>query len=357
MKNLTVIIAICVALLLLTGIAVVLLVAPWPIDAANREPLPCLSWHLASVAAGLALVLVVMRWQPSSMRDWSPAILILAAVLLTAELFLGRASDNPGWLASVLPLTHLSEWAKLAVVLVIPAALHAQPRHPRWLTSRMPILMGLSVAGVVILTFRGLSIPYVLTLTLTALAVVSESGRPRRLALGAFALILCGILWRVLERPFILPRMFAYLASPNGARSWSLPERALAPASSFRSDPGGYDMITAYPAIAANEWMGATLVSLFEWSGLYVVLLLLVVLVVACFLVSRRARDEYDHLLGVGITTLVCLQVFFHSAVVTGHIHDLGVALPFVSAEGNSRVVFLVCMGLMMGISRRSAGR
>lgn len=354
MKFLTVVIAVCVALLLVAGIAVVLLVDTGLPNASNLETAPSFPWHLASIAAGLVMVLIVIRWQPSSVRAWSPAILILSAMLLAAELFLDRTSRNPGWLARMLPLSHLSEWAKLAVVLIIPAALHVKSRHSRRWTNRIPMLLVLFVAGVVVLTFRGLSIPYVLTLTLTALVMVPQSDRYRRRALGAFALILCGILWRVVDRPFILPRLFAYLASPNGGRCWSIPERALAPASSFRSDPGGYDMITAYPATAANEWMAATLVSLFEWSGLYVVLLLLVVLVVACFLVSKRAKDEYDRLLGVGITTLVSLQVFFHGVVVTGYIWNLGVALPFVSAEGNSMVMFLVCMGLMMGIARRS---
>jgi cell division protein FtsW (lipid II flippase) len=354
MKNLSAIIAVCVALLLLTGIAVVLLVDPGQPDASNLEPPPSLSWHMASIATGLALVLMVMRWQPSSLRAWSPAILILAASLLLVEIFLGRSSENPAWLATMLPLSRLSEWTKLAVVLSVPAALQGKPTYPGWLANRMPAFLGFVVAGLVMLTFRGLSIPYVLTLTLTALVVVLLSGRYRRHALGVFALVLSGVLWNLLDRPYILPRLSTYLFSPNGARSWSLPERALAPASSFRSDPGGYDMITTCPSLSANEWVVATLVSLFDWSGLYIVLLLLFVLVVSCFLVSRRARDEYDRLLGMGITTLVCFQIVFHGAVVTGHIGAMGVALPFVSAEGYSMVMFLVCMGLMMGIARRS---
>lgn len=353
MKNLTVIINGCVAFLLLIGSAVVFLVNQRLPSVSNLQSPPSLLWHLSSIALGLVLMLVVMRWQPSSIRAWSPTILIIAAGLLIAEMLLGRASKSSGTLASVLPIAHLSEWAKLAIVLIIPAALHAMPERQGWLTTRLPVLLGLAVAGLLALTFRGLSFPYVLTLTLTALVVALQAGRYRRVALGVFALVLCGMLWHVINNPYLLSRLSAYLFSLHRDRCLSLPERVLAPASSSLADPGGYDMINLAPVTSTNEWTAVTLVALFDWAGFYIVLLLFVVLVAACFLVSRRAQDEYDRLLGFGITTMLCLQVFLHSIVIIGLLAK-GVMLPFVSAEGHSMLMFLVCLGLVLGIARRT---
>jgi cell division protein FtsW (lipid II flippase) len=356
MRNLTVVITVCVALLLAIGVAVVLLVDQGAPGVPNLESPPSLRLHLASIAAGLALVLIVMRWQPPGMRAWSPVILILAASLLAAELSpSGGSSESPDWLAAVPPLSHLSEWAKLAVVLIIPSALQTKERRRGWMAGQAPAALGVAVAGVAVLTFRGLSFAYVLTLALPALAMVLQSGRHRRLALGASTLIFSGMLWQVVGRPFILSRLIFSLASSRAGRCWSVTERALAPFSSFRSDPGGYDMIRCYPATSADEWVAATIVSLFEWSGLYFVLVLFAALAVACVLVSRHARDEYDRLLGVGIASLLGVQVLSHVTVVSGHFLTRGVALPFVSAEASSMVMFLVCIGLLMGVARRSA--
>jgi cell division protein FtsW len=55
-----------------------------------------------------------------------------------------------------------------------------------------------------------------------------------------------------------------------------------------------------------------------------------------------------------GITLMIGLQVVLNVAVVTSSMPPTGIALPFVGYGGNTIVIFLACMGILLNISRSS---
>lgn len=354
MKILTGILSACMALLLATGVFVVFLVGAWLPGTAGPESPPSQLWHLASIAAGLALMTAVMRWQPSAMRASSPAILALAASSLVSVLWVGMSAAGSGPIAAVLPVHAMSQLANLAIVLIIPAAIYPMSGRPAWLANWMPQLLGSAAFVVVLMAFSGLNYPNVLILTLTVLVMTLQSGRYLRVASALFASVLCGMLWQVISHQHALSRVLTAVSSPGRARSLSLPERALAHAGWLGLKPGGSELVSLAPGHAANGFVAATLAAMFGWLALGIVLLLLIVLLIAAFQVSRHARDEYDQLLGVGIVVLVGLQVLVHGAAATGYLAMKSVALPFVSADAGGMVASFVGMGLLMGIARRS---
>ena len=94
-----------------------------------------------------------------------------------------------------------------------------------------------------------------------------------------------------------------------------------------------------------------------EELGLIRVILLLVVFLVLiwrCFLIAMNARDKYGMYVASGITLMIGLQVVLNVAVVTSSMPPTGIALPFVGYGGNTIVIFLACMGILLNISRTS---
>ncbi len=69
-----------------------------------------------------------------------------------------------------------------------------------------------------------------------------------------------------------------------------------------------------------------------------------------------RAGDPYACNLAIGITGLVVGQAALNMAVVSGLLPTTGVPLPFMSFGGSSLTIMLFGVGILLSISRRSAG-
>lgn len=70
--------------------------------------------------------------------------------------------------------------------------------------------------------------------------------------------------------------------------------------------------------------------------------------------VAVRARDGMGMYLAAGITFLISGQSLVNLFMVSGWFPVVGVPLPFISYGGTSLVVTLVCVGILLNISRQS---
>ncbi len=70
------------------------------------------------------------------------------------------------------------------------------------------------------------------------------------------------------------------------------------------------------------------------------------------FTIAWRAPDTFGRLLATGLTTMLILQALVNIAVVTNSLPYTGITLPLVSFGGNSTVVSMVAVGLLLSISR-----
>src|SRR5450755_1797904 len=86
---------------------------------------------------------------------------------------------------------------------------------------------------------------------------------------------------------------------------------------------------------------------------------ILVVALFAIFLVravrtALRIEDPFGRLLATGITCMVCLQAFINVSVVLGLLPTKGIPLPFVSYGGSSLAVTLMCVGVLLNITKQA---
>lgn len=86
--------------------------------------------------------------------------------------------------------------------------------------------------------------------------------------------------------------------------------------------------------------------------GAVAILLLFALLILRGYWIALHARDRFSMLLGVGLTTLLAVQVILNVAVVTNLLPATGISLPFFSSGGTALIMQLAECGIMLNISR-----
>ena len=88
--------------------------------------------------------------------------------------------------------------------------------------------------------------------------------------------------------------------------------------------------------------------------GCFLLVLVYVLLIWRCCRIAINAPDFFGTMIASGITIMLTLQVILNIAVVTSTMPPTGIALPFISYGGNSLIIFMGCMGILLNISRQS---
>nr|WP_257793761.1 putative peptidoglycan glycosyltransferase FtsW [Lacticaseibacillus kribbianus] len=74
-------------------------------------------------------------------------------------------------------------------------------------------------------------------------------------------------------------------------------------------------------------------------------------LIMRCYLVGVRSKNNFHALMAYGIATMMLIQTIFNVGAVSGMIPVTGVTLPFISYGGSSMLVLSASVGIMLNIS------
>lgn len=105
---------------------------------------------------------------------------------------------------------------------------------------------------------------------------------------------------------------------------------------------------------AHNDFIFAIIAEELGFIGCTAVLTLFTLFAIRGVLISIRAKDMFESLVAIGITTLIISQAILNIAVVTNSIPNTGISLPFLSYGGTSLIILLSCVGILLGISRNA---
>ncbi|MCR8656094.1 putative lipid II flippase FtsW [Paenibacillus endoradicis] len=107
-----------------------------------------------------------------------------------------------------------------------------------------------------------------------------------------------------------------------------------------------------YLQYAYNDFIFAIIAEELGFIGAALFILFYLVFIWRGLLVAVRCPDTFGMVTGVGIVGLLAFQAFINIGGVTGAIPLTGVTLPFISYGGSSLLVTLMCMGVLLSISR-----
>ncbi|WP_424765883.1 putative lipid II flippase FtsW [Paenibacillus sp. sgz302251] len=109
-----------------------------------------------------------------------------------------------------------------------------------------------------------------------------------------------------------------------------------------------------YLKYAYNDFIFSIIAEELGFIGSTIFLLFYLLFLWRGLIVALRSSDQYGTVVGVGIVGLFAIQAFINVGGVTGAIPLTGVTLPFISYGGSSLLVSLMCMGVLLSISRES---
>ncbi len=85
--------------------------------------------------------------------------------------------------------------------------------------------------------------------------------------------------------------------------------------------------------------------------GAIIILFLLLLIVLECIIIGRKAKDFQGRLICGGVAALIGFQTFFHVCVVTGMMPNTGMPLPFVSYGLTSLVSLYIAIGFVVNVA------
>ena len=91
-------------------------------------------------------------------------------------------------------------------------------------------------------------------------------------------------------------------------------------------------------------------------GSLFVVGLFLLIMS-RCFTIISHANSPFLKSLALGLTLVLVVQALINISVVLSLVPSKGIPLPFISYGANSAISSLICIGMLLGISKRTQNR
>jgi len=328
----------------------------------NRIPPGATPIYLKQIywlGVGLALMGLTILYDYRYLEKMAFPLYLISVVLLLAVMFGGKmVSGSRRWL----PLGPMSfqpaELTKIAIVLVLA----------RYFSRRLPSAP---------LRLKDLLGPLALVL-LPVLLIVRQpdlgSGIVVLLVAGSMVLFVGvnwrTLLWSTLSLVLLSPVIWHFLKDYQRQRVLTFlhPEQ----------DPlgAGYHIIQSKIAVGSGQFWGKGFMhgtqsqlqflpeqhtdfvfSVFaeEWGfiGSVVLLLLFTGLTLWGLQVARDCKENFGHLLALGVVSLIFWQFFINLGMVTGLLPVVGIPLPFFSYGGSSLISTLLGVGFLLNIRMR----
>ena len=307
----------------------------------------------ARFVLGFALMMLISRIPPATLRNWTPWLYAGSTLLLMVVAVLGEGRGADRWLNLGVMRFQPSELVKLTMPMMVAWYLHPRQLPPSWK----------DIAAVCVL----IAIPAVLIAKQpdlgTALLVA---------AAGAFALFLSGMAWwrigvLLVGAAGMAPIAWHFMHQYQRGRILTMlnPE----------SDPlgNGWHIIQSQIAVGSGGvlgkgWMHSSQSRLdflpehttdfifavfseeFGLVGVCLMMVLYAFIIGRCLWIAMEARETYSRLLAGAIGMSLFVYVFVNGGMVAGMLPVVGVPMPIVSYGGTSAVTLLVGFGMLMSI-------
>lgn len=364
--------AILPALHLLTGMGLILMIS---LRDPLRDTLEFQKFALGVAAGCAVLLLPLLRlFDHRNFSRWAYTPLLVAFVLFVALLRLGSGPTGSDAKVNLGPFQPV-EAIKVLIVFFL-AGYFAQhwerlrdlrekalvPRWLRWLelpriSHALPVMCAVACALALFFVLKDMGPALVMGFVFLVLFGVAR-GRAG-LALTGVAMLIAGVMagYHYGAPHTVVERVDMWLSPWNndvrGGEQLAHALWAFATGGPWGSGPGWGD-----PSLIPAGHTDLVLPSIGEeWGvpGVAAVCLIFVLLVHRAFRIALRAPDEYGLFLGVGLGTLIALEMLLISGGALGAIPLSGVVSPFLSSGNTAMLANFFIFAVLAGISHQAA--
>ncbi len=316
--------------------------------------------QIAYSLVGLCGGLLVYRWGYENLIRYSFPLLILASFLLILVFVPGVGMKINGarrWLGFFgIPIGQPSEGIKI----LMPAAYiywFLKQQKPIALVPFLKILGWLSIPGALILFEPDNGTACILFSLLIVLFFLSRI-RPLYWALPLFSLLLLGIT-AAYQMPHVHNRIQVYLHPELDLRGKGhQPHQAKIAAGSgqlFGRGIGESLQKLNYLPEARSDYIAAIYAEETGFIGIVALIALYITLASAGFVIAISSKDKGAFLFAATLTFLISIQAFLNLGIVSGLLPSKGMTLPYFSQGGSSLIVNIMCLFILLDISRKQA--
>jgi rod shape determining protein RodA len=254
-----------------------------------------------------------------------------------------------------------SEFALLAVILAMATYCGRRPDGLRMYdVSRMLVMAGIPLALIVLQPDLGTAM--IMMLTIGAIFVVA--GVPTRfmalLGIGAIVGATASVYFGLLHRYQIL-RLVSFW---NQNSSNTLYAQEIYQTSNTKTSIGaggllgvgafhGHQTVGGFVPAQITDNIFAAVGEQFGLVGTVAIIVLLTFVGLRLYVIARDAKEPMGRLLVVGIFIIFAFSCFENIGMTTGIMPVTGIPLPLISYGGSSVLVFYICAGVALSVSRR----
>jgi len=326
-------------------------------SAANGSWQPWASKQMARFAFALipmiaAALIDIRHWFRISYWLYGIALTLVIAVDLRGVIVMGAQR----WIDLGFIQLQPSELMKIALVLALAHYFHCLPTESTGRVLNLIAPAGLIVVPVM-LVLKQPDLGTAMMLLATGAIVFFLAG-VRLWIFGAAIVAAAGaapLIWSML-RDYQKARLYTFLSpdtDPLGA-GYHIMQSKIALGSGGLLGKGfmlGTQTHLSFLPERQTDFIFTMIAEEFGLAGGLALLGLYALVIVYCFTLALRSRNQFGRILGLGLVTNFFLYVFINTAMVIGLIPVVGVPLPLISYGGSAMVTVMLGFGLLMNVS------
>lgn len=336
--------------------------------AANEELLPLINRQIYFALAGVVVIFVVAAidyryWMALYRPIFLVMSILLFALFLSAQAVFGAAR----WFQVGVLFVQPTEFAKIAVILLLARYFDRTQNHPRdlrWIVFAFFWVMGL---GIWILLQPNLSNVIVLMVIFASLLWFNGLQLKHLLIFGLSAFILLATIVGLSAAGIDIPFLQDYqqqrivnfiLPDPNSTfgATYNVEQARIAIGSGGLFGQGyghGTQTQLRFLKVRHTDFIFSVISEEFGLVGSLLVIVIIGLIVWRCLRTAQKARDVAGMCIAYGVATLIFFQGVINMCVNLNIVPVAGLPLPFISYGGSGLTSLMLGIGLVESVAMR----
>lgn len=195
-------------------------------------------------------------------------------------------------------------------------------------------------------------------ISITGISMLFVGGVPMKYLFGALGVIILSLGVLVYFKPYLQERVKTFIDPSRDAKgaSYQVQQSLIAVGSGGILGRGYGQSIQKFTYLPEpqGDSIFAVLGEEFGFVGGVIIIFLYLIWALRGFYIANNVNDNFGRLLVFGIVILMVAQSFLHIASVIGVFPLTGVPLVFMSHGGTSLMIYLVAIGLILQVSKKT---